>query len=124
MFGAFFVNAINSTLLAELSDALELGTPERCGILTADGHLVEIPNIHADPVKGFHMEPVAFLACLEAGAVATWHTHPGKDPNLSEEDMRGFLQWPMLTHHIVGIRDGEPTVHSFGVKHGQLVNLK
>lgn len=91
------------------------GQPELCGVILADGDIMQLPNIHEEPVKGFHMDPAAFLEQIEAGAVATWHTHPGRDPNLSEEDMGGFRQWPNLVHHIVGIRDGEPGVHSFRV---------
>jgi proteasome lid subunit RPN8/RPN11 len=104
--------------LAEALDfdiALKFGAEERCGVIAADGSIMEVPNIHEEPVKGFHMEPTCFLVAVEAGAVATWHTHPGRDPNLSEEDMAGFRAWPQLEHHIIGIRDGEPTVHSFRV---------
>lgn len=103
-----------SSLLSDFGGpASDFGTPERCGVIMADGELVEIENIHEAPANGFHMEPGSFLAAVELGAVATWHTHPGKDPNLSEEDMLGFMQWPDLIHHIIGVRDGEPTVHSF-----------
>lgn len=103
------------------AEELAYGQPELCGIVTADGDVAQLPNIHADPLRGFHIEPAAFLDALKAGAVATWHTHPGKDPNLSEEDMAGFRQWPQLVHHILGIRDGEPHVHSFRVVDGAVV---
>lgn len=104
--------------LAEAIDfdvALKFGAGERCGVILTNGDIVEIPNIHQEPVKGFHMEPVCFLAAVTDGAIGTWHTHPGRDPNLSEEDMKGFRAWPQLTHHIVGIRDGAPASHSFKV---------
>jgi len=110
-----------SNLLANFAEALEPGAAERCGVVMPDGEIVEIKNIHANPVEGFHMEPRAFLGYVENGAVATWHTHPGNDPNLSQEDYEGFHAWPNLVHHIVGIRDGEPAVHSFKFVDGVLV---
>lgn len=109
-----------SLLLSSLRDALELGAAERCGLVLADGTLAEVDNIHPEPARGFEMCPKAFLLVV-ADAVATWHTHPGKDPNLSQEDRNGFRQWPNLIHHIVGIRDGEPAVHSFKVVEGGIV---
>ncbi|WP_037500759.1 hypothetical protein [Sphingomonas jaspsi] len=112
-----------SVLLTELAGSLEFGQPERCGVITAAGELLEIENIHTDPVKGFHMDPLSFLKAIEDGATATWHTHPAADPNLSEDDRQGFAQWPELTHHIVGIRDGEPTVHSFAFVNDILVTV-
>ena len=75
------------------------------------------------PEVGFHMEPKAFLAGINSGATATWHTHPGKDPNLSEEDMAGFRQWPQLRHYIVGIRDGQPYVQCFAIENGILLKV-
>jgi proteasome lid subunit RPN8/RPN11 len=119
------VTDIASSLLAEISaeHALAPGAEERCGLIGAAGEVIEVANIHAEPANGFHMEPICFLAAVKAGAVATWHTHPGKDPNLSEEDRVGFLAWPSLQHHILGIRDGKPTVHSFAVRSGKAVSL-
>lgn len=102
-----------STLL-EFAE-LKFGQPERCGVITAAGEVREIPNVHAEPEKGFHMDPTCFLSAIQEGAIGTWHTHPGRDPNLSEEDMVGFQAWPKLEHHIIGVRDGQPTVHSFKV---------
>jgi proteasome lid subunit RPN8/RPN11 len=95
-------------------DALSPGAGETCGLILEDGAFVTVDNIHPEPVKGFVMDPKGLLQHVEQ-AVATWHTHPGRDPNLSQEDMAGFRQWPRLTHHIFGIRDGEPTVATFKV---------
>jgi proteasome lid subunit RPN8/RPN11 len=100
---------------------LHYGEPECCGIITAEGDVVQLPNIHPEPEKGFHIDPKAFLEQLAAGAVATWHTHPGRDPNLSEEDMNGFRAWPSLQHYIVGIRDGKPAVATFKVLEDDVV---
>lgn len=114
---------IVSKLIAELSDALGPEDAERCGLVTADGELLEIKNIHSDPWRGFHMEPKALIEGVGAGAVATWHTHPAGDPNLSHEDLNGFRQWPQLVHFILGVRDGEPTVQSFQVVDDVVVML-
>jgi proteasome lid subunit RPN8/RPN11 len=113
---------IASQLLAEFPEALDCGAEERCGVVRPDGTIWQIANIHPQPKQGFVMEPKSFLDEVEAGAAETWHTHPGQDPNLSEEDMAGFMQWPDLVHHIVGIRDGKPTIASFKVVDDVLVN--
>lgn len=112
-----------SKLLEQLANELTPGLPERCGLIGSNGEVQEIANIHGQPDRGFHMEPVAFLEGLEKGAVATWHTHPGGDPNLSEEDMRGFQQWPHLKHYIVGIRDGQPCVACFAIEGGIVMKV-
>jgi proteasome lid subunit RPN8/RPN11 len=116
------VTDIASKLLSNLSDALAPGAPERCGLIGPRGGFIEVDNLHETPELGFHMDPSAFLSAVKSGAVATWHTHPGKDPNLSEEDMRGFKQWPQLKHYVVGIRDGEPTVVAFEVRDNIVVS--
>lgn len=115
-FGVSFVTDIKSKLLERLSDALTPGLPERCGLIGARGGFIELKNIHAEPELGFHMDPGPFIEGVEKGAVATWHTHPGKDPNLSEEDKAGFSQWPTLLHYIVGVRDSEPFVQCFALE--------
>lgn len=98
------------------------GTPERCGILTKDGEILELTNCHDDPLRGFRVSPLDIITHFD-NAVATWHTHPGADPNLSEEDYAGFMQWPDLEHHIIGVRDGQPLVIRYAVEEGVLVNL-
>lgn len=100
---------------------LRFGEPELCGLVLKDGTVRQLGNIHEEPVKGFHMDPEHLLEWIDE-AVATWHTHPGRDPNLSEEDMAGFCQWPELSHHIIGIRDGKPCVHTFSVVDGVVVS--
>ncbi|WOF44373.1 Mov34/MPN/PAD-1 family protein [Sphingopyxis indica] len=94
---------------------------ERCGFLLKDGTLVEVPNVHSEPEKGFDMDSAAMIEHLEKPLVATWHTHPGGDPNLSQEDYAGFLNWPHLKHYIVGTRDGEVTVECYIVEDGLVI---
>lgn len=108
--------------ISALLEFVDLDDPnECCGVILADGDVMQLPNIHSDPAAGFHIEPKSFLEQLELGAIGTWHTHPQADPNLSHEDMAGFRQWPNLTHYIVGIRDGEPFVEVFKVEDGIVV---
>lgn len=92
---------------------------ERCGFVLKDGTAVEVANIHANPSVGYEMDPVAALKVMETGdVVATWHTHPDSDPNLSGEDYSGFLSWPDLEHAIIGWRDGKVVVARFKVEDG------
>lgn len=94
-------------------------TDERCGVITAEGEVVELANVHDTPKDGFRVAPADALIWLAGEkAVSTWHTHPGGDPNLSEQDYAGFLQWPDLTHWIVGLRDGEPLALEYAVDNG------
>lgn len=100
----------------------EKGTPERCGVITRRGRVVELTNVHPSPVEGFIIKPQEVLHWLGSGkAVATWHTHPGADPNLSDADYNGFLQWPGLDHWIAGVRDGEPFAVCFQIVDGLVV---
>lgn len=95
---------------------------ERCGLILRDGTIVEIENIHTEPQRGYRMNPEAVLPFITVNAVkGTWHTHPGSDPNLSQEDYAGFLQWPELTHIIVGEIGGEPVADVYVVDRGLVV---
>lgn len=110
---------IRSKLLKLLT---EKGTCERCGVVTKRGKVVELTNAHPSPTEGFMMQPQDVLEWLASGeAKATWHTHPGADPNLSEEDYRGFSQWPDVDHWVVGLRDGQPSAVCYYVENGLVV---
>lgn len=98
-----------------------IDTPERCGLIIND-EIVELDNVHPEPTRGFHMNPAQLVEHV-AQATATWHTHPGSDPALSEEDYEGFCQWPNLVHHIVGVRKGEPSVETYKVVDRMVVKL-
>lgn len=74
-------------------------TVERCGLVLADGSIIEVENTHPNPTEGFKIS----ARDLMRDPVASWHTHPGASANLSQEDYRGFLQWPHLDHYIIGI---------------------
>lgn len=72
-------------------------TVERCGIVTADGEIIELQNTHPDPTAGFRMGHPE-----NAVTVATWHTHPDGSANLSVLDYRLFLRYTKMNHFVVG----------------------
>lgn len=110
---------IKSKLLSKLEPgALE----ERCGLVMADGSVIDVTNVSGTPELGFRMDAQELLDNVDR-AISTWHTHPDTDPNLSEEDYAGFLQWPKLSHFIVGLRAGKPAVTEFVVNDGLVVAL-
>jgi proteasome lid subunit RPN8/RPN11 len=74
---------------------------ERCGLILTRGTIIEAPNIAADPEHSYEISPEIVLKYLPR-LKGTWHTHPGQDANLSEEDDTGFKNWPKLTHYIIG----------------------
>jgi proteasome lid subunit RPN8/RPN11 len=98
-----------------LSEGEEL---ERCGFVLTDGEVVEVNNTHPEPEKGFVI-PAASFRKYEDRIVATWHTHPKANANLSQEDYKGFSQWPQLRHYIIGV-DG---VRAFEVTDGLVVKV-
>jgi proteasome lid subunit RPN8/RPN11 len=95
---------------------------ERCGLILVDDEVVELPNVANDPVIGFVIDPQQVLPYLTAGKISgTWHTHPNGPPTLSGEDMRSFLGWPKLTHHIIGRVNGQSVVRSYKIESGAVI---
>lgn len=91
-------------------------TQEKCGLVLTDGRVIETPNNHPNPENGF-MIPAKLMIKQGEKLAGTWHTHPGKTSHLSQEDYRGFNQWPHLIHYIVGT-DG---VRAYRVEEGMIV---
>lgn len=79
-------------------------TEERCGLVLKDGSVFQVPNVHPEPTRGFAI-PGADLLENEEQLAGTWHTHPASSSILSQDDYRGFSQWPDCIHYIVG-QDG------------------
>lgn len=92
-------------------------TAERCGLVLKGSKIIELENISAEPEKGFEISPNNMVK-YEDEMVASWHTHPDHDSNLSEKDYAGFLMWPQIKHYIVGT-DG---VSCYVVKDGIVIN--
>lgn len=89
---------------------------ERCGVIRADGSIVEIRNSHPTPSDAFRME-VAELDKHE-DIVATWHTHPKTIANLSSADYRMFQTQPKWDHYIVS----KDEVRSYYVLNNRVMN--
>ncbi len=88
--------------MQELFDLHSPDGPERCGLILEDGSIVEIDNIHPDPLNGFAM-PMELVSAR--GVHATWHTHPRTGPNLSVQDYKAFRELPKLRHYVVALTE-------------------
>lgn len=76
---------------------------ERVGFIIGSNTIVEVPNDASDPENGFAVSPENIDIYVEGkGATASWHTHPGKDSNLSGEDFRMFKAYRDMKHYIIG----------------------
>lgn len=71
------------------------------GLILKDQTLVEIENKCTDPENGFETTGEEFVI-YDGQILATWHTHPNQNSNLSAGDNSAFLNWPDLDHYIVG----------------------
>ena len=87
---------VRSKLLKKLKPSDEL---EKCGTILASGRVLTSKNAAEFPAQSFEIPAVDMIV---DGLVGTWHTHPGDSANLSHLDYAGFLNWPTLTHYIVG----------------------
>lgn len=92
--------------------------PERVGFIMPDGDIVEVDNQHPQPDNGFDVS-IDDLEKYADTAVATWHTHPGGEANLSLDDHEGFMNYTTLDHYIVG-SDG---LRRYRVVRGQIVQV-
>ena len=91
-------------------------TVERVGLLLASGEVVELPNHSNTPEKSF-MLARQDIKPYDGQAVATWHTHPENNVNLSALDYLAFLQLPNLTHYIVT----ETRIRSFVIRNNTVM---
>lgn len=95
------------------------GENERVGLVLKDGTVVELENICHDPKNGFEVD-AAELVKYYSDAVATWHTHPDATSNLSVGDLQSYLNYPELTHYLVGT-DG---VATYFVENGRVLRAE
>lgn len=87
---------------------------ERCGLILKDGTIIELVNTHPKPDENFSFSKEEFNKYPTC--VATWHTHPRGNSNLTPEDYKAFLNYPEFFHYIVG--DG--TIWGFYVQEGRV----
>ena len=92
--------------MPKLLDFYEDGA-ERVGFILQSGEIVECENKCDQPEEGFEVSAEDLIRYCD-DAVATWHTHPGANSNLSVGDYESFMSWPKLLHHIIG-QDGLST---------------
>jgi proteasome lid subunit RPN8/RPN11 len=77
------------------------GDKERVGFVLKTGQIVEVPNVCAEPEKGFLVRAEDLLK-YEGKIAATWHTHPQGTAVLSVGDYDSFKNWPEWRHYIIG----------------------
>lgn len=75
---------------------------ERGGYITSTGLIVECENINPNKEENFSLSCDDLEKLENDDVIATFHTHPGKSPNLSKDDYNSFLNWENLLHFIVG----------------------
>lgn len=76
---------------------------ERVGFVARDGSIIEVVNISPDPYKSFIVRGEDIMKyAFDENIIATWHTHPQKDANLTVQDNEMFLNHPQLRHYIIG----------------------
>lgn len=79
------------------------GGPERCGFILPGNKLVEVKNTAPNPEEGFQVSPEDFIQYMdEEGAIATWHTHPNYQSNISGDDYIAFKAFSDQHHFIIG----------------------
>lgn len=90
------------SLFQQLQSRYSEEGPERVGFIKGQ-EIVEVYNISSDPSNTFIIlgEDIINHA-LDPETKASWHTHPGRSPNLSVTDYESFLNFPDLLHCIVG----------------------
>jgi len=93
----------------------EPSSKERIGFVVGD-QIIEVENVCHDPINGFEVSGEDLVKYGDQ-AYATWHTHPGQSSNLTFGDHTSFLNYPHLTHYIVGT-DG---VTGYFVQHGRVL---
>jgi proteasome lid subunit RPN8/RPN11 len=77
--------------------------PERVGFLLGKSKIQEVPNTSMEPESSFMVSSEDLLKyALSEDTIATWHTHPKSNSNLSTFDYRAFLNYPNLKHIIIG----------------------
>ena len=88
-------------LIESLKSKYQNDGPERVGFVLENNEVVEVKNVCPEPEEGFEVSG-ADIKRYAFVAVATWHTHPNDDFNLSPKDYEMFRDWPELAHYIVG----------------------
>jgi len=93
-----------------------------CGLLTLQGAVIPLPNIHPDPEHQFRFDPEEFYAVRThlGGDVLAWHSHPRTraEPSLVDLQLMQRIGLPMV---IVSLRARIPLIRVFDV---ELIRLR
>lgn len=87
--------------MKKLLDFYKEDGQERVGFVLLDNSVIEVQNTHPNPDNHFDVS-AADLIEYEDKIAGTWHTHPGKNSNLSVDDQAAFAMYPEATHYIIG----------------------
>jgi proteasome lid subunit RPN8/RPN11 len=88
-------------------------TTEACGVIDDDLVIIPCQNHASDPYDHFKFSED------DLKGVATWHTHPQSNANLSIADYWFFVQWSMQIHFIVA----QDEVRCYAVHEGKVYSV-
>ena len=123
---------IPQDIIEELIEQAEKDAPdESCGYLlgTADGNVTEnywMENIDHSS-EHFSFAPKDQFAALKYARskdlkiLANWHSHPASPSRPSQEDLR-LANDPTISYAILSLLDGQPTLNSFKILNGEVVD--
>jgi proteasome lid subunit RPN8/RPN11 len=64
--------------------------------------MLKLNNVSKNPEIEFEFSESDLALLDEDSVIATFHTHPGRDANLSLADYMVFKNYPRLKHYICG----------------------
>ena len=64
--------------------------------------IVKLENISKNPNNDFELSEENLELLNSENVYGTFHTHPGRDANLSISDYLTFKNYPRLIHYIIG----------------------
>lgn len=84
--------------------AFQSAPHEACGFILDDGEIVEIANIHPDPLRGFSMSGQDILNKLDKESlsriIGIWHTHPKGTIKPSKTDIHAIRSGAILKNWV------------------------
>lgn len=93
---------LTSRVLEQLHRICNESEDEKGGYITKDLVIHEVDNIHPKKNNNFMFSCEDLEKLDRDDVIATFHTHPQKNSNLSKEDYDAFVNWEKLLHFIVG----------------------
>lgn len=73
------------------------------GFVLKGNKIVEVENKCSDPINGFEVSG-SDLAKYYDDVIASWHTHPDVDTEITAEDYKSFLNYPHWVHYIINTK--------------------